>query len=337
MKLVMTLVVRDEVDVLDAQLAFHLNAGVDFVVATDHRSRDGTTEILESYVRDGYLRLLREEGEEIRQSAWVTRMARLAATEHGADWVVNSDADEFWWPRASSVKEALEAVPPAFGVVYAPMCYFLARGGDAPFHEAMTLRLVQAAPISSPLTRFRPTVKAAHRASAEVAVQRGNHEVRNAGRPLRAWHPLEVLHFPDRSPQQTARKYENTVAAWPPSREPGAFVLAAQEAIRRDGPLQSFERLVVTDEDVERSGVRWAFETDTRLRDALRRLRLADGRFARPHERDGPFRLPPPDALDEARHAQDAGVLRAADLIRAQRRVDDLGRKLRALEGRGAA
>ena len=53
MKLVQTLVVRDEADIVDAQIAYHLNAGVDFVIATDHESVDGTTDILESYARDG--------------------------------------------------------------------------------------------------------------------------------------------------------------------------------------------------------------------------------------------------------------------------------------------
>ena len=43
MKLVQTLVVRDEADVVDAQISYHLNAGVDFVLATDHDSQDGTT------------------------------------------------------------------------------------------------------------------------------------------------------------------------------------------------------------------------------------------------------------------------------------------------------
>ena len=43
MKLAMTLLARDEADIVDAQIAFHLHAGVDFVVATDNRSEDGTT------------------------------------------------------------------------------------------------------------------------------------------------------------------------------------------------------------------------------------------------------------------------------------------------------
>ena len=107
MTLVMTLLARDEIDVVDSWLAFHLNAGVDLVIATDNRSQDGTTEVLEEYARSGQVRLIREPGEDLRQDEWVTRMARLAATEYGADWVINSDADEFWWPRGASLSEVL--------------------------------------------------------------------------------------------------------------------------------------------------------------------------------------------------------------------------------------
>ena len=103
MKLVMTLLARDEADIVDSWLAFHLNAGADFVIATDNRSQDGTTEILERYARSGHVHLIREPGEDLRQDEWVTRMARLAATDYGADWVINSDADEFWWPRGASL------------------------------------------------------------------------------------------------------------------------------------------------------------------------------------------------------------------------------------------
>ena len=38
MTLVMTLLARDEIDIVDSWLAFHLNAGADLVIATDNRS-----------------------------------------------------------------------------------------------------------------------------------------------------------------------------------------------------------------------------------------------------------------------------------------------------------
>src|SRR5438874_1550309 len=92
MKLVMTLLVRDEADIVDAQLAYHLNAGVDFVIATDNRSQDGTTEILEAYEREGCLRLIREPGDDMQQGPWVTRMAQLAAAEYAAARLVPAQA-----------------------------------------------------------------------------------------------------------------------------------------------------------------------------------------------------------------------------------------------------
>ena len=106
MRLVQTLVVRDEADIVDAQIRYHLSAGVDFVIATDHESVDGTTEILESHEREGHLHLIRVAGE-MREQRWRTRMARLAATEYGADWVINTDADEFWIPRVGTLKDVL--------------------------------------------------------------------------------------------------------------------------------------------------------------------------------------------------------------------------------------
>ena len=132
----MTLLARDEIDVVDSWLAFHLNAGVDVVIATDNRSQDGTTEVLEEYARSGQVHLIREPGEDLRQDEWVTRMARLAATEYGADWVINSDADEFWWPRGASLAEVLAAVPPRYGTVGAFLRVFCPRPGDGRVRRA---------------------------------------------------------------------------------------------------------------------------------------------------------------------------------------------------------
>ena len=108
---VMTLRTRDLEAIAGASVSFHLNAGADFVIATDHRSSDNTREVLRAFEREGVLRLIEEDGPEVLGREWRTRMARMAVTEYGADWVFSADGDEFWWPRGSSYPEVLEAVP----------------------------------------------------------------------------------------------------------------------------------------------------------------------------------------------------------------------------------
>ena len=208
MKLVMTLLVRNEADVVDAQLAYHLHAGVDFVMPRTTRSSDGTTEILERYERAGRLRLFREEADDMRQAEWVTRMARLAATEHGADWVVNADADEFWWPRGGSLKDVPATVPARYGVLRGCWRHFLPRPDDESFFaERTTVRLAAPAIPGDKETVFHAHGKVGHRAHPEVEIEAGNHNAEASGLdPLRAWHPLEVLHFSFRSVAQLQRK-----------------------------------------------------------------------------------------------------------------------------------
>ena len=100
MRLVMTLKVRDEADIIEDNLRFHRAMGVDFFVVTDNGSVDGTSEILDRYVSAGLAHVIQEPTSGLRSNEmdWTTRMARLAASEYGADWVFNNDADEFWWP-----------------------------------------------------------------------------------------------------------------------------------------------------------------------------------------------------------------------------------------------
>ncbi|MCW2923397.1 MAG: hypothetical protein JWM98_801, partial [Thermoleophilia bacterium] len=107
MTVVMTLLVRNEADILEANLAFHRDAGIDFFIVTDNRSTDATPDILRRWEARGLVRVIVEEDDTYAQGAWVTRMARLAATEHDATWVVNADADEFFLPRRGSIPDAL--------------------------------------------------------------------------------------------------------------------------------------------------------------------------------------------------------------------------------------
>src|SRR5207244_10688403 len=93
---VVTLRTHDQVVLVEAVVAFHLNASADHVIATDHRSTAGTREALRGHERRGVLTLIEEDGPVVRGGEWRTRMARLAAVEHGADWVFSVDGAEFW-------------------------------------------------------------------------------------------------------------------------------------------------------------------------------------------------------------------------------------------------
>lgn len=321
MKLVMTLLVRNEADIVDAHIAFHLNAGVDFVIATDNRSEDGTTEILERYEREGALHLIREDGDDLRQSEWVTRMARLAATDFGADWVINSDGDEFWLPRAGSFREILEAVPDRFGVVRGAWRNFVPRPEREPFFaERMTMRLCTTTYLDVPMATV---LKSVHRGSPHVRVGRGNHEAFGDGLvPLRGWYPIEILHFPIRSKEQCRRKYVTqylTLERNPDKGTPAPIVdgYHADRAGRFD---EFYDPLVVGDDDRDRLLATGDLVEDTRLRDALRRL--GEGTppaFGRPPlEDDALFAaevsvIPESDfasVLEERARALDAGIAR---------------------------
>src|SRR5262245_51551113 len=106
----MTLLVRDEQDILRANIEYHLAQGVDSFIVTDNRSVDATARILKDYEARGKLRYIFEASDDYNQYAWVTRMARLAYSDLGADWVINSDADEFWWPKHGTLRDTFAGV-----------------------------------------------------------------------------------------------------------------------------------------------------------------------------------------------------------------------------------
>jgi hypothetical protein len=327
MKLVLTVLARDEADVIDAQVAFHLNAGVDFVIATDNNSQDGTSEIFEAYERERVLHLIREPAEGLRQGDWVTRMARLAATEFGADWVINSDADEFWWPRGGSLKDVLAAVPAEYGIVQTFWRSFVPRPDDGAFFaERMTMRLSQHAPINDPTSFYRPVIKVAHRADPHVIVGRGNHSLYESSFvPLTTWHPIEVLHFPLRSRAQWMRKVELQGEAFTKhiERSGTGYHLKGYDALQSGRIDEQYQSLVVDDDALNRGLAEGTLVEDTRLRDALRTIR--DSRE---------LTFPKPTNADDVAYAVEAAVLDEAYTVRAQRQLDALEERLDALEER---
>jgi hypothetical protein len=333
MTLVMTLLARDEIDVIDSWLAFHLNAGADLVIATDNRSQDGTTEVLEEYARSGHVHLLHEPGEDLRQDEWVTRMAQTAASNLGADWVLNSDADEFWWPRGGSLKELLGAVPARYGIVRACWRHFPPRPDNgSPFYERMTARLRTPTSPGDKSSIYHVHQKIAHRADPEVTVAFGNHTAFGEGlEPLRGWHPIEILHFSHRTFEQMERKSRFGRGIPPPLVTPDR--LAMWEAEREGRLWEYFDSFVLRDEDVEREVAAGRVAVDTRLRDVLRGLRDDDGTFRIPMDGAALLSFPRPKVADDGLYAAETALLADIDAaVRAEQRVAALERRLERLE-----
>ena len=203
MRLVMTLLVRNEQDVLRANLEHHLAQGVDHVIITDNLSEDATRDITGEYERAGVATVIDESDDDYDQAAWVTRMARIAADELAADWVVNNDADEFWFAPDGTLAEHLAALPPAVTVVDAPRHDLLPQPeDDRPWYERLVYRHVE------PL-RFDGTdlpSKVCHRAAPDVKVGQGNHVVTAPTLDDPVDTGVRILHVPMRSEPQMRRK-----------------------------------------------------------------------------------------------------------------------------------
>ncbi len=219
MRLAMTLMVRDEADIVGAMIDHHLAQGVDTLIVTDNGSVDGTKELLEDYAARGLLVLHHDPEHRKQQAPTVTRMAREAATEHGADWVINADADEFWLPRAGgmTLKKAFSGIPTsiqAFDVPVHDMIGPAALAGTG-LQRLLYRDLRSVEALQRVGLKAHATHDAVHIGDPEVEVVQGNHFVSLENRgPVPDGFEVEVLHFPWRSWSQYSRKVRNAGSAY---------------------------------------------------------------------------------------------------------------------------
>ena len=273
-QLVMTLLVRDEADILRANLDFHLSRGVDFFIATDNGSTDGTVEILEEYEQRGVVKLLHETDDDYAQGRWVTRMARMAYEDHGARWVINNDADEFWWTERGNLCDSLERLPAETNVVVADRFNFVPlRESERPFYERMIYREVcslnfQGAPLPP---------KSCHRGHGDVIVHQGNHSISWDQPTVEAEsRPIEILHFPLRTFAQFENKIRLGGAAYERNTELSAGIGRTWRALYQElkaGRLdEHYEGQRCSAEQLSRGVADGTLVEDHRLCHAMERL-----------------------------------------------------------------
>lgn len=108
LKLIMTLVVKDEENIIEQNIRFHKAMGVDGFIVTSHNSTDKTNEILEKLKKEGIvLEIIYETCPDHKHHVWVNKMVKTAQKKYGAVWVINADADEFYYSKDLNLKKSI--------------------------------------------------------------------------------------------------------------------------------------------------------------------------------------------------------------------------------------
>lgn len=220
--LVMTLLVRDEADIVRQNIDFHLAHGVDFIIATDNGSVDGTRDILIEYQQKGLLHLIDEPSQGFAQAEWVNRMGQLAYEKFGATIIFHNDADEFWFPSTGNLKTSFQRHAPA--TVQRVKSYNIIledKNGEEVFPDDAIYMIQKVSKKIDPNISNNRYLKKTHRKvmyaldKGYLTVSDGNHRITNGSKAIIQVRSstMRIYHFPSRGKDHFYRKVINGGAA----------------------------------------------------------------------------------------------------------------------------
>ena len=199
----MTLLVRNEDDIIEDTILFHHAQGVDAFIVMDNLSTDRTRDAIQGLASDIAIDYIHQPEDNYAQGEWVTLMARKAFLDYEADWVINGDADEFWRVKsdASSLKQCLAALPKSTAALTAPRYNAVLLQRDDEFagvsaHPRFSTFFERSS--CNSLAKPLPP-KCLHRGSAGVSVHQGNHAVDGVPGLTKQSAEIYILHYPYRS------------------------------------------------------------------------------------------------------------------------------------------
>lgn len=216
----MSLIVRDESDIVAHNLAFHAHHGVDAFAILDNGSVDGTFELLES-LRSSYDIALFRDADGFRKEERSMFLASHLRDRLGATHLISNDADEFWVPRGDSLRALIAADSPVSRV---RRYNFIVRREeidrpDYAFFDSTWLvadppaRQPPAPDPETPLVVPLPLRAMPGKVFCPLAglrrVSKGNHSVAHDAGEARDTDAAVILHYPVRTYEQFARKVHN--------------------------------------------------------------------------------------------------------------------------------
>lgn len=188
---------------------------VDHVIIGEGASTDGTRELLDALVRDGYpITVLDDTAQNFEQREVMTAYAQLARSELGATWGVFFDIDEAWYADGGTIAQVLTGLPDH--VMLAParnLTHCATSEDDQDERDPMSRMGWRNA-------EMLPLVKIACRLRDDLSVGHGNHSVHydQERHPAAVNDVLESRHFPYRTPEQFIKRVKH---AWPMLRDSG--------------------------------------------------------------------------------------------------------------------
>jgi hypothetical protein len=197
MRLAITLLTRDEIDIIKPWFDFHAHRA-DLLIVTDNGSIDGTREFLDARKSENCA-VLHEDGSTWEQRTWVNRMAALAA-ERGCDWCFHSDADEFW---RGDLRTAITTTKG--NAIFVPSFRYPSTFRDNLNETNPIKRLVRRT--AQPLFIWQKVI---HQTSGFLTVVDGNHDVTfkpDIVKSAEDSKTLAIAHFNERSFEHFRRRF----------------------------------------------------------------------------------------------------------------------------------
>jgi len=219
LRLAMSILVKDEADVIEDNVRYHSRVGVDCFVVMDNGSTDGTREILQRLSNEFDLHIIDQPDNKFQQSEWVTEMAAYCKNTLKADLVINNDADEFWQPdNGLSLKSYLSIKDSVVTVKrYNTLLPQEARNENFDYFNSNTIitngfksNPKAKKPIETMLLNY-PSPKTIINPHGLKVVKTGNHRASHINRIFngRTENNIKIIHFPIRSYSQFKKRFKN--------------------------------------------------------------------------------------------------------------------------------